>query len=343
MKLSRTELVQGLQQVKGAVAQKGFVPILTHVLFSGNSVLGYDSEIGIKAKLSTPIEPGFNVKATTFLQLLEQLEEEDVELEVEPKRITVKCGRHRSHIQQIMEEFPKPTVTVQPQDWREVPAGFKEAVERCLLGVSGDENNRALSSLFVAGDKVYGGDGKQVVRCTVPGLNVDPFLLPRKAVTELIRLGNPKRLAVRDSMAVFDYVNLTFLARLRDGAEYPQKQFDGLFQGTAAKRKVRALPEGMPAALVRLSLLTPDQLKAVWLTCQPLGLELALRSQTAEGYELLAPEEEPFGPKGINADLAGPLLQYAESWAPQGPNQPFYFCGETAGYEAMLAPLMGTP
>lgn len=339
MKLSRTELVQALQQVKGAVAQKGFVPILTHVLLQGNSVLGYDSEIGIKARLATPIEPGFNVKATTFLQLLEQLEEEDVELTVDAKRITVKCGRHTSHIQQIQEEFPKPSVTVRPEDWKEVPAGFKEAVERCLMAISGDENNRALSSLYVAGDKVYGGDGKQAVRCTVPGLNVDPFMLPKKAVAELIRLGNPKRVAVRDSLAVFDYVNLTFLARLRDGAEYPQKQFDALFKMNADARKVTPLPEGMPAALVRLSLLTGEPLKAVWLTCQPLGLELALRSATAEGYELLAPQETPFPMKGINADLAGPLMAYAESWAPQGANQPFYFCGETAGYEAMLAPL----
>lgn len=339
MKISRTELVQALQQVKGAVAQKGFVPILTHVHIAGGAVLGYDSEIGIKAKLTTSIEPGFNVKADRFLALLERLEEEDIELTVTKERITIACGRHTSHLQQIQEEFPKPTVTVKPEDWKEVPAGFKEAVERCLLGVSGDENNRALSSLYVAGDKVYGGDGKQIVRCTVPGLDVAPFMLPKKAVSELIRLGNPKRVAVRDNLAVFDYVNLTFLARLRDGAEYPQAQFDSLFT-KIGERTVTPLPDGLPTALVRLSLLTAEPLKAVWLACKPLGLELSLTSQSASGFELLAPEGATFPRKGMNADLAGPLLAYAENWGPgDDATSPFYFTGETAGYEALLAPL----
>lgn len=339
MKVSRTEMLQALEQVKGAVASKGFVPILTHVLVSGDSVLGYDSEIGIRAKIATPVSPGFNVKATTFLQLLQQLEEEEIDITVSAKRITIVCGRHTSHIQQLEEEFPKPKVTVKPEDWKEVPAGFKEAVERCLLGVSDDENNRALSSLYVAGDKVYGGNGKQVVRCTVPGLNVAPFMLPKKAVAELIRLGNPKRVAVRDSLAVFDYVTMTFLARLRDGAEYPQAQFDSLF-GSMAPRTLTPIPEGMTSALTRLSLLTAEPLKGVWLTCKPLGLELALRAQNAEGFELLAPEGVSFPMKGMNADLAGPLLQYAENWGPgDNTNTPFYFTGETAGYEALLAPL----
>jgi len=339
MKVSRTELVQALEQVKGAVAAKGFVPILTHVLVSGDSVLGYDSEIGIRAKMTTTVEKSFNVKASTFLQLLQQLEEEEIELTV-GERITIKCGRHTSHIAQLNEEFPKPKVSVKPEDWREVPAGFKEAVERCLIGVSDDENNRSLSSLFVSGDKVYGGNGKQVVRCTVPGLNVAPFMLPKKAVGELIRLGNPKRVAVRDSLAVFDYVNLTFLARLRDGAEYPQAQFDKFFGMVAEGRVVTPIPDGMVSAFTRLSLLTGEPLKQVWMSCKALGLELTLKSSTAEGYELLAPEGTSFPYKGINAELANQLIQYAESWAPgNGAQIPFYFCGETAGYEALLAPL----
>lgn len=338
MKLSRSELIQALEQVKGAVAQKGFVPILTHVLIEGDSVLGYDSEIGVKAKLTTKVSTPFNLKFTTFLELLRQLEDEDVELEVLPDKVKLSCGRHKSTLAMISEEYPKPVVKVQAGDWKDVPAGFKEALERAMLGVSEDENNRVLSAIYVVKDRVYGGDGKQVVRCSVPGLSVDGFLLPRKAANEVIRLGNPKRVAVRDSVAVFDYVNLTFLARLRDGETYPADQFDKLFTSREANHP---LPEGLSTALGRLGLLCGDELKAITMKCLPLGLELSVSGASASGTEMLAPEGVQFGNKGINSALALPLLQYAENWDPgQHPQQLFYLTGETATFEALLAPVL---
>ncbi len=336
MIISRSELVTALQQVKGAVAEKAFVPILTHVLVAGDAVLGYDSEIGIRAKLSTKLDCSFNVKADTFLQLLMFLEEEDVDIVVVENKIKITCGSHKSTLTQITDEFPKPNVNVSKDDWKECPAGFKEAMERCLLAVSEDENNRALSSMMISGDKVYGADGKRVVRCTVAGLNVLPFLLPRKAVSELIKLGAPKRVAVRDNLAVFDFVNMVFLARLREQTEYPTKMYDSLLKDRTTKHGV---PEGLGAALERLALFASDDV-GVKVEAGALGLELTINGATSSAQETLAPWPEDSPIKGLNPRMVLDCLSYAESldWG-RSDRDPLYLTGETSGFECLISPM----
>lgn len=338
MKFSRSGLVGALEAVKGAIAQKAFVPILQHVLVEGNTLLGYDSEIGIKVKLDAAVTTPFNVKFSTFLDLLRQLEAEEVEITTTADAIAIHCGRHKSRLSQITEPYPKPDVKNLNGLWVDIPAGFKEALERCTVAVSEDENNRTLSALYIAGKHVYGADGRQVVRCAVEGMNLKPLMLPRKAANEVIRLGNPKRVAVKDSVAVFDYVNLTFLARLRDGETYPQAQLDGLFAGRTVQGP---LPDGFAASLARLALLCGEDLKAVQIKCAPLGLEFSVNADRASGMELLPPEGVSFETKAINARMAIALSQFAASWDPGLPaGQLFYFTGETSGYEALMAPVL---
>ncbi len=334
--MPRSELVQALEQVKGSVAQKPFIPILTHVLFSGQTVLGYDSEVGVRVNLSVQV-PTFNVKATTFLELLKALEAEDVELTVTKDKIHVKCGSHKSSLAQVVEEYPRPNVVIKEGTWRDIPAGFKEAIERAMLAVSGDENNKALSSLYIKGSHVLGGDGKQMVRCSLGEADLPEMLLGKRAVNELLRLGNPSRVALAGNTAVFDFKNLLFLARLREGATFPATQFNELID---RERSVVAVPTGLINALGRLSLLTGEDVKVCMVDfSSPLGTVIKLTGPTASGEELFPPIEGDWhSPQGVNAALAIPLLQYATSWAPAaGEREPLYFSGETAGFEALLA------
>ena len=334
---SRIELLQALEQVKGAVAQKGFVPILTHVLVDKTYVLGYDSEIGVRVKLNTPLDCTFNIKSTTFLDLLKHLEDEDLDLSVDGAgKILIKCGSHTSRTTQIQEEFPKPNVKVTASDWRECPAGFKEALERCQVATSEDENNKALSAIQVAGCYLYAFSGKKAVRCKLEGLDVAPFLLPRKAVAELVRLGNPKRIAVTNSLGVFDFGDMTFIARLRDGESFPREQLDKLLN---TRKATHPIPGGFIGALTRLARFTGDNQQV---SVQPgaLGLRLHTTGDKSHAEELLAPWPDalPFESKHLAVDLALPLLAYAEFMDWGGAREPFYFSGEQVGFEAALAP-----
>lgn len=337
MQLTRSEVVAALEQCKGAVADKAFVPILTHVLFRGGRVVAYDSEIGISVKINSPAELEFNVKHGPFLDLMRRLDEEEVHIDVTDKAIKLTCGTHRSSLPQIKEEFPRLQVDANAGDWMDVPAGLKEATERVLLAVSEDENNRTLSAVYMSGQYVYGGDGKMMVRCEVGGMASPAFLLPRKAAAEVVKLGNPSRMLVKGAVAAFDYTNLTFICRLREGGDYPSGMFDKLL-GT--RTTSYSVPDALTGALSRLKLVADGESK-ITVSQEALGLELsAANGMGSDGVELLEPWEVEVPRKGASATRMLSLLPYTESmdWGATG-NDALYFTGEVAGFQALLAPM----
>lgn len=342
MILHRSNLLKACEAVKGAVAEKGFVPILTHVYLGGDFMLGYNSEIGIKVKLDTQLDFSFNIKLDLFHTLLKNLEDEDVELlQTEKKQISLKCGKHRSKHSPIDEEFPKPSAGKNLQ-WTEVPAGFKEALERCVLGSDDDETQVALSAVYIAAAYIYGGCRSRAVRCTIDGLRVSPaILLPKKAVQEIIKLGNPKKMAAQDSMALFDYGDMTLLTRTRDASTFPVAGFESMFKGRQAGGP---LPEGFEVCLRRLALFSKrgngELFTALAQTPDDQFLTMRANCDMGQAEELLEKCGVAFGEKGVNPELLLRMLPYAEQldWGTQRA-MPFYLTGEVCNFEAIVSPM----
>lgn len=336
MMISRSDLLIALEAVKGAVADKEILPILTHVLFEGKSLLAYDSQQGIKVDLPCEIEKPFNIKHSTFLNLVKGLSAEDVEIEVD-KKIRVKCGTHKSTFTQIEEAYPKPDVKPKVEDWQDVPAGLKEAFERCIIAVHTDESNVALSSVYVEGKYVFGCSGKRIVRCTIEGMNLKPMLLSQKAVKEVIKLGSPKRIAMTGASALFEYQNMMLLARLKD-SKYPTSVFEHHTKGRTA---VHPVPDGFKEALNRLKLFSKgvEEPKVV-LNNDGLGLNMSTKDMQDAADEYMPKWPLPFNPKAIFAPSVIDLLQFAECMdfgATQ--NEPLYFTAEIANFEALVMPM----
>lgn len=336
--IPRADLLAALEAVKGAVAAKNFMPILTHILISGKTVLGYDSEIGIKFTMGCDTGVEFNVKFDTFYNLLKALDQDEMDIKVDGKKVTLQCGRHRSTMVQIVEEeFPRPEVA--PVDeWCKVPAGFKEALERVVACASLAESNRVTSAILVRDSRCYGTDGTRAARCTLDELKVNmPMLLSRKAVEEIIRLGNPVRLVVAGPWAVFDYTNLAFLARLREGEQdYPpvDKVFDKL-----GDLEVVPVPEGLFAILSRLKLFGGER-PEVRIENNLLGCELTAKEEKGDAAETIDSQPTLNSKKAFSPDKVLDSLPYVDgmNW---GANRtdPLYFKGDSAGFELLVMPI----
>lgn len=337
MILSRSDLLISLEAVRGAVADKPIVPILTHVLFAKKYVLAFDSEIGIRHDLPTEFPAEFNIRHETFLKLVKALSAEDVELVLEGKKIQVRCGSHKSTLTQIEEKYPEPHFSGDVEAWRDVPAGFKEGLERALMAVSGDAANRALSAVYIKDDFIYGADGKKGVRCKVPGLGAPEMLLGPKAVKEVIKQGNPKRMAVKGSHVLFDYVNLTLLAALRESAPFPAVMFDKLMSNRKAQHPI---PDGFKEAMGRLRLFSKGMdVPKVWLNNTGLMFELTAEDNQDVASETLGKFPAEFEQKGVNPHLLLDMMDYAEMIDfGDVKNVPLYLNGETANFEAIIAP-----
>jgi DNA polymerase III sliding clamp (beta) subunit (PCNA family) len=225
-------------------------------------------------------------------------------------------------------------VRAKPEDWRDVPAGFKEACERASIAVANDETNRTLSAVFIRGQHVYGCDGKRAVRCKVEGLDCKQMLITKKTVREIVKLGNPKRMAVAHSMVLFDYSNLLLLARLREAGEYPN--MDSFFD----KRKAtQVIPDGFGRAMARLAMFSGSTPMVV---LDNSGLMFLMSAEGPHGSatETLPKFEEEIPKRGIAPDLVSAFLPFAEliHFGSQI-NEPYYFNGETAGFEGILMPM----
>ncbi len=344
--VQRGELLAALENVRGAVPSKPFMPILEHVLVSGQSVIAFDNEVAIKSLLATDTGLNFNVPHDKFYNLVRNLEGTELDITVDGKKVLITAGKHKSTMLQIVEdEFPKPIVEIEGE-WSVVPAGFKEGLERALTCASTEEANRIISAILVkrathTGDEkaagVYGVDGKRCCRCTIKGLDIPtPMLLSRKAVEEIIRLGNPSRLVVAGPWAVFDYTNLTFLARLREGAaEFPP--VDKLFE-KLGDIEIHQVPERLNGMLARLRLFGGFK-PVVVLNPTPLMVEFTAHDEKGVATEYLDPIEG-LTKKAFPADQMLDALGFAESinWG-NGPHDPIYLKGEASGFEFLLMPV----
>ena len=341
MLLKRSELVAALDAVKGGVAQKAFSPILTHVLIEGDTVLSFDSEIGVKVKLSTPIMGKFNARFDMLYNLLKSLDGEDVAIEVDGTKVRVQCGRHRSFLQQIAEDFPRPQI-VGAGGWNPVPPGFKEALERVLLGVHESEQEKLLSCVMLDGATLQSHNRAVCVVCTLPDMRAPQALLSRKAVTELIRLGQPTRFAIAGPWSIWDYGNLTFLARLREGATEFPKLPELMTRFKLDERVMGPVPDGLMGALTRLSLFCGVEKQTIMRPGSNEGgswTELVSQNEQGTAEEMLD-DVDGVADKRFNPDMLNKALVYASgiSWGTTT-TDPIYIVGEVAGLQYLLSPM----
>lgn len=331
--IKRNDLVAALDAVKGAVPKKSMTQILTHVLIEESSIYGFDSEIGVKAKLECSPELRFNVPFEKFNNLIRGLNESEVVFALDGKKVTLKCGRHQSVMQQIIEDtFPKPHY--EDGVWKQVPTGFKEALERALLATSDREQEKILSSVMIQKAVIVSTDRTKLVRCVLESpLQDDPILLARKAVTEIIRLGNPIKMMVSGAWSVWDYGNLTFMARLREGArEFPDvnRLFDSI-KPTADE----LVPDGLVGILQRLKLFSED--KAFTVRDGFGKTELVAQGETANAVETID-SMKVIESKKFPCDPLAEAAPYAEQMNWMGKGMPMYMKGQN--FEFLLSPVI---
>jgi DNA polymerase III sliding clamp (beta) subunit (PCNA family) len=334
--IKRNDLIAALDAVKGAVPKKSFQPILTHVAFDNGVCWGFDSEVGVRAKLDfiksdfSEGEASFNAPFERFYNLMKSLNDSDVQFDISDNKVKIKCGRSVSTMQQIVEDkFPRPPI--EDGVWLDVPTGFKEALEKALLATSDREQEKVLSTVRIAGKSIQATDRTKAVRCVLDtALPEEPMLLTRKACLEIIRLGNPIKMMVQGAWSIWDYGNLQFVARLREGArEFPpvDQVFDYLKIGEV---KLDLVPDGLVGILTRLKCLAGEEKSFV--VRDGMGkTELMAQGETTQCVEEIDVMWVE-GPKKYPIDALMEAVPYAEQMSWMGKNQPLYIKGQNFEY-----------
>lgn len=337
MPIARQDLLTALDAVKGSVAVKTFMPILTHVLVDKDTVLGFDSEMGCRVRMAHSVGCTFNVKFDVFHGLLAKLTGDEVNLRIIDDKLNIECGSHHSKLTQMTEVFPKPQLKLKKDSWVTVPPGFTEALQRAKTAVASDKDT-AYSGVFIDGPSVFSTDRVRLVRCTLD-MNAPRMLLSVRTVEEVIRLGAPTKFTLTENgMVVFDYLNLTLIAKTKE------LQAVEVFQGMAKffdkRDAIETIPEGLQEALVRLSLFSPKDAPTAKARSDGQSLDFETLGECGSSSESIKRDGGEFPSKMFNPVKLHEGLKYAEGmdWG-QGVDDLIYARGETAGYEFLLAPM----
>ena len=232
MKLSclQENLAKGLSVVGRAVATRSTLPVLANVMLSTDNgrlkLSATDLEIGINCWIGAKVEEegATTVPARTFIDLVNSLPAEVVELELVEKTETLKlkCGHTKANFKGMNAgEFPIIPVA---ENAIALPADlFQEMIKQVSMAAAKDESRPVLTGLLLKFEQdkltLAAADG---FRLSVRSASLNVFgedkniIIPAKSLEEAARLGSSE-LQLNDNQAIFQGEDFNLVSQLIEG------------------------------------------------------------------------------------------------------------------------------
>ena len=288
---TKENLIHGLQIVTGIASKPSNLPILSNILIhateSGVELASTNLDVSVKAYIRAKIEtPGsFTVPAKTFLDYVNLLHDERVEIELAGNELGVKGGHSSTKIKGMpADEYPVIPEIEEKHAFTIAVDAWKAALARVAFAAAKNDIRPELSGVYFSFAKdgaqelvLAATDSYRLAEAKVPlGQGKDDVrgIVPARTALEFVRLLSLKgpdeaetnvRIWMSDTQIAVRYNQFEMNARLIDGnyPDYTQiipKEFK-----TAANIDTDQLVKTIKAA----SLFTTTGVNAVALSLQP--------------------------------------------------------------------------
>lgn len=207
MKVSclQENLAKGLSIVSRAVAARSTLPVLGNILLATDNgrlrLSATNLELGITCWIGAKIEEegATTVPAKTFVDLVNTLPQDKVELDLNPRTQTLNlaCGRTRAHVKGIdAQEFPQ----IPPADLDNAlelnVEDFREMIGQVTFAAATDEARPILTGVMARIDggslKLEAADGFRLAvrtaHLSTPATTAVNAVIPARALSELARI-----------------------------------------------------------------------------------------------------------------------------------------------------------
>jgi DNA polymerase-3 subunit beta len=291
LRISRDELLTGLQRVQGVVEKRNTMPILSNILLEakadGVDILATDLEIGMRGLYKAAVEePGaVTLSARKLYEILKELRDCDIELSVsENKWTTIQAGKSQFKIVGLpSSDYPQMPVIDRESLTPLAGVGLNDLIRKTLFAVGDNDARYILNGLLVsltASDKkatlrLVGTDGH---RLAVAEQDISASLakdapkemkaiIPKKAAQEMRRLleeggdGEPL-IGFTKNLMIFRKSGLLLTSRLMEG-NYPNYQ---QVVPKETNKQVTLDKAEFEGALRRVAVLSRDKTNAVKVT-----------------------------------------------------------------------------
>lgn len=237
--IPKSSLYEGLQLVQGIVEKRSSMPILSNVLIEtfdeGIFLTATDLQVGIRLKCQGKIkQPGsISVLARKFFEIVREMPDEDIYLLLkENDKLFISCKDAQFTISGISAaDFP-PLPEIDTVSFMTLDGEIlKDMIQKTIISVSAEEGRYNLAGIFF---EYFPDDGKPRLRMvstdghrlTLIDKETEPLeegvfpkgvLLPRKAVTELLKIlekDGSVQVGIKDKFALVQKEEITMVIRL---------------------------------------------------------------------------------------------------------------------------------
>jgi DNA polymerase III sliding clamp (beta) subunit (PCNA family) len=185
MKVKREELLKTLQAVDAGLSAKDIIEQSSCYVFKGGRVWTFNDDVACSAPLPKALKGfEFAIPAAELRSLLTKLDEDEVDVDAkgddEKRELIVRSAKRRAGIR-VHAEIVLPVSDVEvPEEWDELPKGFKETVETVQGCAGRDESMFVLTCVHVHAKGMEAMDNYQAIRCPLKMPNVKESVLVKR-------------------------------------------------------------------------------------------------------------------------------------------------------------------
>ena len=233
--INSEEFVNHLNKVIGVVDRKQTMPILGHILVTGNSgeitVTATDLEVQISSVFKANISDDFSITlpGRKLFDILRSLGNTEVEISANNETVALKTHKSKFSLQQLpANEFPLFDNNESDQSFTMAQADLSSVFNKTQFAMAQQDVRFYLNGLLLEispeSINVVGTDGHRLAKTNLgidkKNINEQSCIVPRKAIQELTRsLSDDKdcKISLLDNQASFTYSSVTLTTKLIDG------------------------------------------------------------------------------------------------------------------------------
>jgi DNA polymerase III subunit beta len=282
--IQKQPLLDGLQITQGIVEKRSSMPILSNVLIEtqkeGIQLIATDLQVGIRLKCPAKIiDPGgISILARKFFEIIRELPDEEIYIKLkENNKLLITCKDSQFNISGLpAADYPPLPETDLSQTMSLEGEILRDMIQKTIISVSLDEGRYNLSGIYfeyLKKDKnnilrMVSTDGHRLtlidkeIEKLEEGIFTKGVLLPRKAVTELLKIlekPGPVQFGFKDTFGVFQKEETVMIMRLLE-SNFP----DYNLVLPKKKEKVVTIPKNnLMDTMKRMAILSTDKYKGV--------------------------------------------------------------------------------
>ena len=233
--INSEEFVSHLNKVVGVVDRKQTMPILGHILITGESgeitITGTDLEVQISSKFKANISDDFSITlpGRKLFDILRSLGDTDVEISTDDDVVVLKTSKSKFSLQQLpSNEFPLFDNTESEQSFNISQEELAVIFNKTQFAMAQQDVRFYLNGLLLEINpsilNVVATDGHRLAKTSTPldkkSIVDQSFIVPRKAIQELVRsLTDTKecKVSLIENQASFTFSNVNLTTKLIDG------------------------------------------------------------------------------------------------------------------------------